>query len=86
MWVADIEADADTPRSVKLRLAVRWGIKNDADLKGADLKGADLSRARLRGANFRGANLTGADLSHAVLDPGQQLAVFLSGAELNQTG
>ena len=73
---AEIDATDDAPRSLKIGLAVKWAMKNranlsyanlsradlrGADLRGADLSGADLSRANLRGADLRGANLSDAD-------------------------
>ena len=71
-FTAGIEADENTPLSIKIGLAVRWAYKTGADLSGADLSGAnlrsanlrsaDLSGADLSGANLRGANLIGADL------------------------
>ena len=76
-FTAEIECDEYAGFSLKLGLAVRWALKNDADLRdanlrganlrGADLRGADLRGADLRGANLRGANLRGADLGDADL-------------------
>jgi len=81
-FTAEITVTPDMLPSVKLRLAVRWGYRNDAYLRdaylrgaylrdaylrGADLSGADLSYANLRGADLSGANLRGADLSGADL-------------------
>ena len=98
LFVVDIPAYIHANGSVLLRLAMLWAVENNqslkdaslvdaylsgVDLKGVDLSGADLSGADLRGVDLRGAKLAGADLSHAVLDPDQQLAVFLGGAELN---
>ena len=39
-FTAEIGCAADAPRSMKLGLAVRWGIKAGADLTGANLTGA----------------------------------------------
>jgi hypothetical protein len=44
-FTAEIECDEGASTSIKLGLAVRWAIKNGADLSGADLSGADLSGA-----------------------------------------
>jgi hypothetical protein len=67
-FTAEIECAADALPSVKLGLAVKWALKekadlSDTDLRDANLRGADLSGANLRGANLRGADLSGADLS-----------------------
>ena len=66
-FTAEIDCGEDTERSTKLGLAVRWAIKNGADLSGADLSGADLSGADLNEANLYGANLYGANLYGANL-------------------
>ena len=81
---AEIEANDDTPISLKLGLAVRWGSKNGANLSGANLSGAyligaDLSRAYLSYANLSGAYLSRADLSRANLSYAD-----LSGADLSR--
>jgi hypothetical protein len=82
-WTGNVQFTAEfettplmTPR-VKLGLAVQWGYRSgadlrgavlsDADLSGADLRDADLSGAVLRGADLRGADLSDADLSGADL-------------------
>jgi uncharacterized protein YjbI with pentapeptide repeats len=61
-FTAEIDCAEDTPSSIKLGLAVKWGIK-----RGADLRNAYLSGAYLRGADLRNAYLSGADLSGAYL-------------------
>ena len=66
-FTAEIEADENTPLSIKIGLAVRWAYKTGADLRSADLSGADLSGANLSGANLSGANLRGANLYGADL-------------------
>jgi uncharacterized protein YjbI with pentapeptide repeats len=66
-FTAEIEADENTPLSIKVGLAVKWGYNSGADLSGADLSGADLSGADLSGADLSGADLSGADLSGADL-------------------
>ena len=76
-FTAEIEANDTTPLSLKIGLAVKWGIKNYADLsyadlsyadlRYADLRSADLSSANLRYANLSSANLRYADLSYADL-------------------
>ena len=59
-FTAEIDCADDAPYSIKVGLAVRWAIKNSADLRSANLSGADLSGADLSGANLSGANLSGA--------------------------
>jgi len=55
-FTSEIEARDKDLGSVKLGLAVRWAVKNDANLRDAHLRGA-----YLRGANLRDANLSGAN-------------------------
>lgn len=45
-FAAEIECDENEAYSVKLGLAVKWGMKAKANLSGADLSGADLSGAK----------------------------------------
>ena len=66
-FTAEIDCDINTNLSWKLRLAIIWAIKNDANLSGADLRGADLSYAVLSNADLSYAVLSYADLSCAVL-------------------
>ena len=66
-FTAEIDCDINTNLSWKLRLAIIWAIKNDANLSGADLRGADLSYADLSYAVLRGVDLSNTDLSNAVL-------------------
>ena len=75
-FTAEIECEETALRSVKIGLAVRWAIKNEADLREADL-----SEANLRGANLRGANLRGADLSEANLRGADLSEANLYGAD-----
>jgi len=49
-FTAEIDCADDAPRSLKIGLAVMWGIEYGADLSGADLSRADLSGAKLAGA------------------------------------
>jgi hypothetical protein len=53
-FTAEIVCAPDAAMSVKMGLAVKWGIKNEADLRGADLRGANL-----RGVNLREAKIDG---------------------------
>ena len=78
------EASDTALSSVKLGLAIRWAVKNRANLYGADLSGADLSRANLSGAN--GVNLSRANLSRANLSGVNLSRANLSGADLYGAG
>ena len=66
-FVAEIDCDESASHSIKLGLAVQWGVKARANLTGANLAGANLARAYLAGANLAGANLAGANLAGANL-------------------
>ncbi len=84
---AEIDCPADALPSVKLGLAVKWAVKNGADLCGANLYGADLCGANLRSANLYGAdlcgaNLRGADLRSAGLRSADLRSADLCGANL----
>ena len=59
-FVAEIDCSSDTNYSFNLGLAIKWGVKAKADLRGANLYGANLYGADLSGANLRGADLSGA--------------------------
>ena len=48
--IAEIECDEDENFSLKMGLAVRWAVKNGANLSGANLSDAYLSDANLSGA------------------------------------
>ena len=47
-FTAEIDCSEDTPQSIKLGLAVRWGVKHDANLSDADLRGANLSECPVK--------------------------------------
>ncbi len=66
-FVAEIDCDESAGYSIKLGLAVKWGVKTKANLYGADLGRANLYEANLYEANLYGANLYGADLDGANL-------------------
>ena len=83
-FTADINWEANTPRSWKLRLAVQWAIKTKADLSGANLSWADLSWANLSEANLSGANLTWANLSGAHLSRANLSGADPSEADLSE--
>jgi len=81
-FTAEIDCDENDNRSLKLGLAVRWGIKNSADLSYADLSYADLRSANLRSADLRSANLSYADLRSANLRSADLRSADLSYADL----
>ena len=74
-FTAEIDCAEDAPRSIKLGLALRWGVEagayfagadfTDANFTGADFTDADFTRADFTRANFTGANFTGADFTRA---------------------
>ena len=61
----NLHCKEDESTSIKIGLAVKWAIKNSADLSSADLRSADLRSADLSYANLRSADLRSADLSSA---------------------
>ena len=67
-FTTEIEADEETPVSIKLGLAAKWGVKNVKDMPFADLMGANLEGTNLMGANLEYANLMGANLEYANLE------------------
>ncbi len=86
-FTAKIRTTPDTPPSVKLGLAVKWAVKNRANLTGAYLAGANLAwanltRANLTGADLTRANLTRADLTGANLAGANLTGAYLAGADL----
>ena len=87
-FTAEIECEDTTPHSVKVGLAVKWGLANKTDLGGANLSGAnlrsaDLGGANLSGADLGGANLSGADLGGADLRSANLRSADLGGANLS---
>ena len=82
-FTAEITTTPDMLPSVKLGLAVKWGLANDANLRGADLSGADLSRANLSRANLNGAYLNDTSLIGAYLSGADLIGADLSGADLS---
>lgn len=86
-FVAEIDCDEDASVSVKIGLAVKWGIKTAANLVGANLAGsylvdANLARANLANANLANANLAGANLVDADLINANLAGANLAGANL----
>ena len=87
-FTAEIECDENASNSIKLGLAVQWGVKGGANLggaylSGANLRGAYLSGADLSGAYLRDANLRGAYLRGAYLRGADLGGAYLSGANLS---
>jgi len=92
-FTAEIDCNDYEQRSIKLGLAIKWGVKNDADLcgahlryanlRGADLSGVYLRDVDLRGANLRGTDLSGANLRGADLSGANLSGVYLRGADLS---
>ncbi len=82
-FTADIDANKNEAIGLKLGLAVRWAITNDADLSGADLSGANLINADLSGADLSGANLSDANLRDANLRGANLRGANLRGADLS---
>jgi len=66
-FTAEIDCKESDANSIKLGLAIKWGIEKDADLSSADLRYADLSSADLSSADLRYADLSYADLRSANL-------------------
>ena len=58
-FIADIDCRDDELTYVKIGLAVKWAIKNNANLDGANLGGANLDGANLYGATLDGKKLIG---------------------------
>ena len=86
-FTAEIDCNKDESISIKIGLAVKWAVKNKADLRFADLSFADLSFANLRSANLSSAdlsfaNLRSADLSFADLSFANLRSADLRSADL----
>jgi len=86
-FTAEINCSEDDETSKKLGLAVKWALRNEANLAGADLTGAYLRGANLAGAHLawaylRGANLEGASLRGAYLRRAYLAGANLAGANL----
>ena len=79
---ADIDCAESALPSIKLGLAVKWAIKENADLRYADLRYADLSYADLRSADLSYADLRYADLRSADLRSADLRSADLRSADL----
>ena len=79
-FTAEIDCDDSELTSVKIGLAVKWGIKVRANLAGANLDGAYLAGANLAHANLAGAYLAGAKVIRKVAqirrDDGYEFIAF----------
>ena len=73
-FTAEIDCNKDESISIKIGLAVKWAVKNKADLSSANLSSADLSSADLRSAN-----LSSADLRFLQSANGKELACMNAG-------
>ncbi|MEJ0092790.1 MAG: pentapeptide repeat-containing protein [Methylocella sp.] len=82
-FTAEIECADDALISIKVGLAVKWGVSNRANLDGANLDGASLIGANLDGANLRGASLDGANLDGVNLRDASLDGASLRGANLD---
>ena len=81
-FTAEIDCEQDTPRSLKLGLAVQWAVKTEADLTRADLTCANLTEANLTEANLTEADLTWANLTWADLTRADLTLADLTRADL----
>ena len=81
-FVAGINCEENALISIKLGLAVKWAIKNGANLGGANLEGANLEGANLEGAYLKGAYLKDADLEGANLKDADLKGAYLKYADL----
>lgn len=81
-FTADIDCEESTSLSVKIGLAIKWAIKNNANLRGANLRGAYLRDAYLRDANLVDANLEDANLVGANLRDANLVGAYLEDADL----
>ena len=79
-FTANIDCKKDALERVKIGLAVKWALKNGANLGDANLGGANLGGAYLRDANLGGANLRGAYLRDAYLRDANLGGANLGGA------
>ena len=86
-FTAEIDCDDSELTSVKIGLAVKWGIKvranlARANLAHANLDGANLARANLAHAYLAHANLAGANLAGANLVGAYLAGAYLAGAKV----
>jgi uncharacterized protein YjbI with pentapeptide repeats len=81
-FTAEIDCAENAPTGIKIGLAVKWAIKNDANLADANLAGAYLADANLAGAYLAGANLADATLAGANLAGAYLADAYLAGANL----
>ena len=82
-FTAEIDCKEEESKNIKLGLAVKWAIRNNADLSSADLRYADLSSADLSSADLHYANLSSADLHYANLSSADLSSANLRYADLH---
>jgi hypothetical protein len=82
-FTAEIDCNKDESILIKIGLAVKWAVKNKANLRSADLRSANLSSADLSSANLLFANLSSADLSSADLSFADLRSANLRSADLS---
>ena len=82
-FTAEIDCEESAPRSLKVGLSVKCGLKYGADLTGADLTGADLSETDLFRADLSRSNLSRSDLSETDLSGADLTRSDLSGVNLS---
>jgi hypothetical protein len=83
-FTAEITCDPAALPSIKLGLAVKWGVKAGANLTGANLADSNLAGANLTGANLADSNLAGANLTGANLAGANLTGANLAGANLTR--
>lgn len=81
-FTARIVCDPNASEALKRGLAVRWALKNGADLTGADLTDVDLTDADMRGAEMVGADMRGAEMTGADMRGSKMAEAALDGAKL----
>ena len=83
-FIAEIDCDENTEKSIKIGLAVKWAIENKANLSEANLYKADLYKANLSEADLRLADLYKANLSEANLSEANLYKADLRLANLSE--
>ena len=82
-FTAEIDCSDDAPLSLKIGLAVKWGLKTRANLSRADLSSANLYCADFSSADLSGADLSSANLSETNLSSANLSETNLSRANLS---
>ena len=63
-FTAEIDCDEKASESLKLGLAVKWAVKNKANLQGANLEGANLRGARGNCVEVKSLHLDEYDIAY----------------------